>query len=125
MSQLVTQIAKVLASRAEPIPLGFLIVMLHTATGIDSDAADILLPSNKEEARNYRVYGELVGFGFGNANFVNASISGAFKPREFIHPFEKHYSLPGYLDPLALIPLPELIESAVAVSWCRIFEGLM
>jgi hypothetical protein len=24
-----------------------------------------------------------------------------------------------------LIPLPELIESAVAVSWCRIFEGLM
>jgi hypothetical protein len=26
---------------------------------------------------------------------------------------------------VVVIPLPELIESAVAVSWCRIFEGLM
>jgi len=99
MSQLVACIANELASRKEPIPLGFLIVLLHTATGIDSNS-DILHPRDKEEARNYRVYSELVGFG--DAKFVNASISGAFKPPDFIHPFEKHYSLPGYLDPLAL-----------------------
>jgi hypothetical protein len=31
----------------------------------------------------------------------------------------------GFAHVNRLIPLPELIESAVAVSWCRIFEGLM
>jgi hypothetical protein len=88
-----------LAPQGEPIPLGFLVVLLHAATGIESKS-DILQPKDREEARNYRVYSELARMG--DSKFVNAAISGAFKPPGFIHPFEKHYSLPGYLDPLVL-----------------------
>jgi hypothetical protein len=95
MSQLGVRIAKELGSQKGPIPLGSLIVLFHVATGIES-SADILRPRDEAEARNYRVYSELVGLG--DQKFVNAAISGAFKPPGFIHPFERHYSLPGYLD---------------------------
>jgi hypothetical protein len=95
VSDLVACIAKGLSSREKPIPLGSLIVLFHVVAGIQ-DGSDILSPRDKEETRNYRVYSELAGHG--DPSFINAAINGAFKPPGFIHPFERHYSLPGYLD---------------------------
>lgn len=89
-----------LASQSERAPLGTLAVLLHAATGIHSE---FLTPRDKEEARNYRLYGELMPQG--DSKYISAAISGAFKPPEFIHPFERHYSLPGYLDQLVLTAL--------------------
>jgi len=100
-------LAEKLASKNEPIPLGSLIVLFHVAAGIESNS-HILRPRDREEARNYRVYHELVGIG--EAELTNASISGSFKPPEFVHPFERHYSLPGYLDPPALSMLFSAVD---------------
>ena len=90
-------IVTALVSQYERVPLGSLAVLLHTATGLH---AEFLKPRDKEEARNYRVYFELMPQG--DSKYISAAISGAFKPPQFIHPFERHYSLPGYLDQLVL-----------------------
>jgi hypothetical protein len=75
------------------VPIGSLIILLHSATRILSDVSN---PRDGAEARNYRLYAKLMPWSA--ANYVNASISGAFKPPDFIHRFEDYYSLPGYLD---------------------------
>lgn len=63
-------------------------------------------PRDLAESRNYRLFEELTG-----PKMLHARISSSFKPPEFIHPFEKHYSLPGYLD---LIVLPYIADTVDA-----------
>jgi hypothetical protein len=92
-SELSACIVRTLASQAETVPCGSVAVLLHTAAGI---ASEFSKPRDKEETRNYRVYAELMPSD--DSKYTSAAISGAFKPPQFIHPFERHYSLPGYLD---------------------------
>src|SRR5690348_8039228 len=84
----------------EKVPsLGSLIVLFHAASGIaaPNEAVGVFIsPRDKPEARNHRVYSELMPQG--DRAYIDAAITGSFKPPDFIHPFEGYYSLPGYLD---------------------------
>ena len=78
-SELSACIVTTLASQAETVPFGSLAVLLHTAVGI---ASKFSKPRDKDEARNYRIYAELMPSG--DSKYTSAAISGAFKPPPFM-----------------------------------------
>ena len=45
---------------------------------------------------------------------LSARINSAFKPPEFIHPFENHYSLPGDLDEIVLPYFADAVDTHAA-----------
>jgi hypothetical protein len=92
------ELVKWLVGGAAIIPLGRLAVFLHAAHGL---AVDVSQPKDATEARNYGRYLELRGHLA--PELLGPDISGSFKPDEFVHPFESHYSTPGYLD-LSVLP---------------------
>jgi hypothetical protein len=51
--------------------------------------------------------------------FVNAAIGGAFKPLGFIYPFERHYSLPGYLAQPVLSMFFSTADDGAKAVVCR------
>jgi hypothetical protein len=92
--------------KGELFPLLDLSVVLHALTGLPEEARR---PRDLEEARNYRLFAELT-----SAEMLSTRISGTFKPSEFIHPFENHYSLPGYLDAVVLPYFADAVDTRAA-----------
>ncbi len=75
------------------LPVGQLSVVFHAIHGLESAWGKT---GDLAEQNNYNLFRAL------NPHIspalVNPIISGSFKPRNFIHRFEQHYSTPGYLD---------------------------
>jgi hypothetical protein len=86
------------------LPIGQLSVFFHAANGLGLPWGDI---DDETEQRNYNMFRAI------NPNIqpslIGPIISGSFKPNNFIHPFEKYYTTPGYLD---VEILPHFFETA-------------
>lgn len=86
-------LASQLAQCPEILPLARLVLLFHAA---NCPVANPTIPQNKAEARNVRLLQMLLP-----ANHLGLA-GVTYKPATFIHPFESHYSLPGYLDQIVL-----------------------
>ena len=91
-----------LSARKTIVPFLDLSVALHSLVGLGERAQ----PRDPEEARNYRLFAELTG-----SEMLSARVRGSFKPPEFIHPFEEHYTLPGYLDTVVVPYLADAVDA--------------
>jgi hypothetical protein len=89
----------------ELLPVGLLVPLFHRLHRIDHYlglpvakrlGADVGNPRDAAEARNLRLLRLLLPAD--NLGFAGV----LFKPTNFIHRFEEHYSLPGYLDEIVL-----------------------
>ncbi len=65
----------------------------HAANGLENQWGK---SGDKAEQRNYQMYRAIKPHI--DPHLIGAIFSGCFKPSGFIHPFEKHYSTPGYID---------------------------
>ena len=83
---------KELANR-DLIPIGQLVIFFHAAHGLGLNWPD---KDDSCEIRNYIMLRSLMPHI--QIDLLNSIFCGSLKPSEFIHPFEKHYSIPGYLD---------------------------
>jgi hypothetical protein len=79
------------------IPLGQMMVFLHSLHGLGIDWGNGQDPAEK---RN-RAYCEFLQPEF-DKELINAIISSHFKPRNFIHPFERVHMTAGFNDPSVL-----------------------
>jgi len=84
-----------------------LAVAVHALEGLSKDAQ---APRDAAEDRNSRLFADLTG----ESRMLSTRISGTFKPSDFIHPFEEHYSLPGYLDVVVLPHFAEAVDTRAA-----------
>jgi len=94
-----------LAVRETVVPFLDLSIALHSLVALGGKRG----PRDQEEARNHRLFAELTG-----PELLSARIRGSFKPPAFIHPFEDHYSLPGYLDAVVIPYLADAVDTQAA-----------
>lgn len=79
------------------LPIGQLIVFFHTANGLGISWGN----SDKAEERNHQFL-KSIHPSF-EETYIQAYVSGSFKPMQFIHPFEAYHTTTGRQD-VAILP---------------------
>ncbi len=97
-----------LVQRSEILPTGQLIVFFHAANslGVEWGSSD-----DYAEKRNYK-YLKSISPSFSN-KYIQAFISGSFKPAQFIHPFESHHTTEGSQD---IVILEEFFQTTDKIA---------
>lgn len=93
------------------LPIGQLCVFFHAANGLENQWGKT---GDAAEKRNYQMYRAIKPHI--DPLLIGSVFSGSFKPSKFIHPFEKHYSTPGYIDKKVL-PLFFKIADELALAY--------
>jgi len=93
------------------LPIGQLCIFLHAANGLENQWGE---RGDTAEKRNYQMYRAIKPHI--DPLLIGSIFSGSFKPSKFIHPFEKHYTTPGYIDKKVL-PLFFKIVDELAIAY--------
>lgn len=86
-------INKLAQQRTEILPIGQLIVFFHAANSLGLEWGN---SDDCAEMRNYK-YLKSISPSFSD-KYIQAFISGSFKPAQFIHPFESYHTTEGSQD---------------------------
>ncbi len=93
------------------IPVGQLIVFFHAGNGLGVTWGS---EGDKAEQRNHRFLRSICP-SFEDA-YIQAYISGSFKPSQFIHPFESYHTTTGRQDPVILSEFFVTVDE-LAFNW--------
>lgn len=107
-ADLVSQVIRIITGWGECVPAGQLSVCFHAANslGISWGTND-----DPAECRNRRYLEALSPWM--QPGYIDAFVSGSFKPDGFVHPFERHYTTPGSEDRYVL---PEYFRAVDALT---------